>query len=197
MNRIRLTIITFVIICVILLCTACNSKNENSQTNTDDDFLEISDLATQYDFPSDNILKYKGIIIDKDFVIYIFGNNSDLVKTIQRYDDIRIWPERSTPGGTAAEKWKLLNKDVDWYLILYCDTAKMDLDKGFALSNFVGADGITCNYDLPEMITISIKHLDTPTLTIRDRLGDDKTQYYIDGNWSVVDIEPFVIPANN
>ena len=82
MKRIKIVLFAMIICCSMVLGTACE-KNRNSDIDeSHEEELVISDTATRYEFPSDNILQYKGMIIDKEFIIYVFGRNSELVRDL-------------------------------------------------------------------------------------------------------------------
>ena len=196
MNKIRLAIIFVMIIVFSVSNISCNSSKSEIPTNIEDVLAGITEDAIQYEFPCDNLLAYKGVILDKDCVIYVFEVGSEAVKTIQSYEDtIRIWPECRYPGGTAAENWVLLKDIVDWYLIIHFDTDDMDWGKGFSLSNFIEADGNTWINNVIR-IDFSIYGLENPLIMYR-RNGDEYSQFYKDGEWSEVDVQYMTVPESD
>lgn len=80
MKKLRYVICTMIICCSMLLGMACNKDRVADTEETNEEELVISETAVRYEFPTDNILQYKGVIIDKDFIIYVFGRNSELVR---------------------------------------------------------------------------------------------------------------------
>ena len=49
----------------MLFGMACNKDRAKDTEEAKEEELVISDTAVRYEFPSDNILQYKGVIIDK------------------------------------------------------------------------------------------------------------------------------------
>lgn len=64
---------------MIISGTSCDSSKEESKN----DELIISDSAVIYEFPSDNFIHYKGIIVDDDHIVYVFGRFSEFTKALK------------------------------------------------------------------------------------------------------------------
>ncbi|MBR6476300.1 MAG: hypothetical protein IKS98_12765 [Lachnospiraceae bacterium] len=197
MKRIKIVLFAMIICCSMLLGMACN-KNQTADTEeTKEEELVISDTAIRYEFPSDNILQYKGVIIDKDFIIYVFGRNSELVRDLlkKRDDNMRVCTEYyDSSKRKLADNWKVIQVTDGYYLVIYSDTQTMDFENGIGVSNMLTDDGSLeynmYNYDGTSYI---IRGIEEPGLRIFRPVEDitDQWQSYEDGEWSVVRVQYF------
>lgn len=184
MNKLKISIIAVIIVSIVIIGTSCDSSDEKEKDAT----LVISDSAMRYEFSSDNILRYKGIIVDKEFVIYVFGSSSEFVKALNNDNDMKVFSGYSNNSKRQyTTEWELLHKDSDsWYLVIYCDSNNYDFEAGLAISNFLEEDGETSDYNRTDMTTMTIRYLQNPKLLIRKLTNIEKRQSYEDGKWSSV-----------
>lgn len=136
----------------------------------------ISDSAIRYEFDSyNNLLRYKSVIVDKDFIIYVFEKYSDLVGIIQKYDDLKVWLEfYNNPLNIKFDaEWDFVEYGYDCFLIIYCDTASYDFDKGVGLSNSFKKDGQTYYSwtEKKDTIDVTISGIEYPLLVIHSDNG--------------------------
>ena len=197
MKRIKIVLFAMIICCSMVLGTACE-KNRNSDIDeSHEEELVISDTATRYEFPSDNILQYKGMIIDKEFIIYVFGQGSELARDLynKRYENMKVCTEWfDSSKSKVADNWKVMQVTDGYYLVIYCDTQTMDLEKGIAVSNYLTDEGKYDhdNYD-GNRTSYIIRGIEEPGLRIwrPAEVITDQWQSYKDGVWSVVDVQYF------
>ncbi len=168
---------------MIISGTSCDSSKEESQN----DELIISDSAVKYDFPSDNILKYKGIIVEDDHIVYVFGRFSEFTKTLKERDDMKIFTKYYDESNRKyTTEWKLVEDTDVSYLIIYCNPDNYDFDAGIMISNYLNEDGTTYDYSKATMTSILIQYLQNPRLLIRNLTENEKIQSFNDGKWSDV-----------
>ena len=183
MSKLRHAIISTIIIGIIILGTSCNTSAENKK----DDEIVISASATHYDFPLDNILKYKGIIIDEDFIIYVFGGRSELVEALNNTDDVKLWTEyNNISKRKTTDEWKLIQNIENWYLVIYCDPSNYDIEAGIVVSNCLEDDGYTIDFQKVKRTIMSIWDLEAPRLLIQELDEEDLFQYFENGTWSEI-----------
>ena len=197
MKKLRYVICTMIICCSMLFGMACNKDRAKDTEEAKEEELVISDTAVRYEFPSDNILQYKGVIIDKEFIIYVFGRSSELVRDLlkTRDENMRVCTEcYDSSKSKLADNWKVMPVTDGYYLVIYCDTQTMDFEKGIAVSNFLSDDGSYDhdNYDFNRTSYI-IRGIEEPGLRIWRPAEDitDQWQSYEDGEWSVVRVQYF------
>lgn len=172
-----------IMICISVLGFACASANEEVEDNK----LVISDDAVKYDFPSDNILKYKGIIVEDDHIVYVFGRFSEFTKALKERDDMKIFTKYYDESNRKyTTEWKLVEDTDVSYLIIYCNPDNYDFDAGFMISNYLNEDGTTYDYSKATMTSILIQYLQNPRLLIRNLTENEKIQSFNDGKWSDV-----------
>ena len=182
MNKIKLSIL-MIMICISVLGFACASANEEVEDNK----LVISDDAVKYDFPSDNILKYKGIIVEDDHIVYVFGRFSEFTKALKERDDMKIFTKYYDESNRKyTTEWKLVEDTDVSYLIIYCNPDNYDFDAGIMISNYLNEVGTTYDYSKATMTSILIQYLQNPRLLIRNLTENEKIQSFNDGKWSDV-----------
>lgn len=182
MNKIKLSIL-MIMICISVLGFACASANEEVEDNK----LVISDDAIKYEFPSDNFIKYKGILIEDDYIVYVFERFSEFTKALKEKDDMKIFTEYYDESKRKyTTEWKLVEDTDASYLIIYCNPDNYDFDAGIMISNYINEDGETFDSSKTTMIEYTISHLQNPRIVFRDLADKEKKQYYKDGKWSDV-----------
>ncbi|MBR4341342.1 MAG: hypothetical protein IKP88_01305 [Lachnospiraceae bacterium] len=183
MNKIKLSIIITICVCIIISGTSCDSSKEYFEN----DELIISDSAIKYEFPSDNLLKYKGIIVEKDYIVYVFDKFSEFTQAIKKNEDMKVFSEYFDESKRKyTTEWKLIEDLEGSYLVLFCDPSNYDFEAGIALSNYLKEDGETYIDDKFDITIITIRYLNNPYLVIRELADSEKRQFYEDGKWSDV-----------
>ena len=180
-----------IICCSMVLGTACE-KNRNSDIDeSHEEELVISDTATRYEFPSDNILQYKGVIIDKEFIIYVFGWGSDMARDLfnKRDEKMKVWLKKLDDSYRKdMADWKVVQNPEGYYLVIYCDPQTIDLEEGLAVSNFLQEEG---KWDFGVVDNIAY-YVTTRAGILRLKIWkpgfntDELWQSYIDGAWTEV-----------
>lgn len=189
MTKLKSTVISIIIVGIIIFGTSCNSSDENIKA----DEIVISASATHYDFPLDNILKYKGIIIDEDFIIYVFGGRSELVEALNNTDDVKLWTEyNNISKRKTTDEWKLIQNIENWYLVIYCDPSNYDLEAGIVVSDCLEDDGYTIDYHKTNKTIMKIWDLETPKLKIQKLDEEDLFQYFDNCTWSEVSRKGYI-----
>jgi hypothetical protein len=176
----------------MVLGTACE-KNRNSDIDeSHEEELVISDTATRYEFPSDNILQYKGVIIDKEFIIYVFGWGSSMARNLfnKRDEKMKVWLKKLDDSYRKdMTDWKVVQNPEGYYLVIYCDPQTIDLEKGLLLSNFLQEEG---NWDWAVGIYDGIAYYVTNSEIPKVKIWcpgysiSEQWQVYRDGAWSEV-----------
>ncbi|MBQ6026060.1 MAG: hypothetical protein IJL20_10670 [Lachnospiraceae bacterium] len=191
MKRIKIVLFAMIICCSMVLGTACE-KNRNSDIDeSHEEDLVISDTATRYEFPSDNILQYKGVIIDKEFIIYVFGWGSSMARDLfnKRDDKMKVWLKKLDDSyRKVMGDWKVVQNPEGYYLVIYCDPQTIDLEVGLAVSNFLQEEG---KWDFGVVDNIAY-YVTTRAGILRLEIWkpgfntDELWQSYIDGAWSEI-----------
>lgn len=190
MNKIKLSVIISICICIIISGTSCDSSKEESKN----DELIISDSAIKYEFPSDNFIKYKGILIEDDYIVYVFERFSEFTKALKEKDDMKIFTEYYDESKRKyTTEWKLVEDTDASYLIIYCNPDNYDFDAGIMISNYINEDGETFDSSKTTMIEYTISHLQNPRIVFRDLADKEKKQYYKDGKWSDVSEKSYTV----
>lgn len=183
MNKIKLSIIISICICIVISGTSCDSSKEELKN----DELIISESAVKYEFPSDNFIKYKGIIIEEDYIVYVFGRFSEFTKALKEKDDMKIFTEYYDESKRKyTTEWKIVEDTDSSYLIIYCNSENYDFNAGIMISNYINEDGENIDGSKSTMIEYSIMHLQNPRIIFRNLADKEKKQYYKDGKWSDV-----------
>ena len=192
MKRIKIVLFAMIICCSMVLGMACN-KDRAADTEETKEELVISDNAVRYDYPSENLLQYKGMIIDKEFIIYVFGWGSSMARDLfnKRDKKMKVWFKYSDDSDRKImDDWKVVQNPEGYYLVIYCDPQTIDLEKGLLLSNFLQEDG---NWDWSIGIFDGIAYYVTtssgaPKLKIwmPGYATDEQWQFYKDGAWTEV-----------
>ena len=144
MKKLRYVICTMIICCSMLLVMACNKDRTADTEETKEEELVISDTAVRYDYPSENLLQYKGVIIDKEFIIYVFGWGSSMARNLfnKRDDKMKVWLKKLDDSyRKVMGDWKVVQNPEGYYLVIYCDPQTIDLEEGLAVSNFLQEEG--------------------------------------------------------
>lgn len=191
MKRIKIVLFAMIIWCSMVLGTACE-KNRNSDIDeSHEEELVISDTATRYEFPSDNILQYKGMIIDKEFIIYVFGWGSSMARNLfnKRDEKMKVWLKKLDDSYRKdMADWKVVQNPEGYYLVIYCDPQTIDLEVGLAVSNFLQEEG---KWDFGVVDNIAY-YVTTRAGILRLKIWkpgfntDELWQSYIDGAWTEV-----------
>ncbi len=191
MKRIKIVLFAMIICCSMVLGTACE-KNRNSDIDeSHEEELVISDTATRYEFPSDNILQYKGMIIDKEFIIYVFGWGSSMARNLfnKRDDKMKVWLKKLDDSyRKVMGDWKVVQNPEGYYLVIYCDPQTIDLEEGLAVSNFLQEEG---KWDFGVVDNIAY-YVTTRAGILSLEIWkpgfntDELWQSYIDGAWTEV-----------
>ena len=191
MKRIKIVLFAMIICCSMVLGTACE-KNRNSDIDeSHEEELVISDTATRYEFPSDNILQYKGMIIDKEFIIYVFGWGSSMARNLfnKRDEKMKVWLKKLDDSYRKdMADWKVVQNPEGYYLVIYCDPQTIDLEVGLAVSNFLQEEG---KWDFGVVDNIAY-YVTTRAGILRLKIWkpgfntDELWQSYIDGAWTEV-----------
>lgn len=191
MKRIKIVLFAMIICCSMVLGTACE-KNRNSDIDeSHEEELVISDTATRYEFPSDNILQYKGMIIDKEFIIYVFGWGSSMARDLfnKRDEKMKVWFKKLDDSyRKAMDDWKVVQNPEGYYLVIYCDPQTIDLEEGLAVSNFLQEKG-EWDFGVVDNIAYYVTmRAEIPRLEIwKPGFNTDELwQSYIDGAWTEV-----------
>lgn len=144
MKKLRYVICTMIICCSMLLGMACNKDRTADTEETKEEELVISDTAVRYDYPSENLLQYKGVIIDKEFIIYVFGWGSSMARNLfnKRDEKMKVWLKKLDDSyRKVMDDWKVVQNPEGYYLVIYCDPQTIDLEEGLAVSNFLQEEG--------------------------------------------------------
>lgn len=175
----------------MVLGTACE-KNRNSDIDeSHEEELVISDTAVRYDYPSENLLQYKGVIIDKEFIIYVFGWGSSMARNLfnKRDDKMKVWLKKLDDSyRKVMGDWKVVQNPEGYYLVIYCDPQTIDLEKGLAVSNFLQEEG---KWDFGVVDNIAY-YVTTRAGILSLEIWkpgfntDELWQSYIDGAWTEV-----------
>lgn len=183
MKRSRVFIIIVIIIFTIMFDTSCDSLSEVQKY----DEVIVSDSAIRYSYPVENIFRYEGVIIDNDFIIYIFGKSSELAISLNKNENMKVWTEYYNDSKRKnTNDWRLIENSEDWYLVIYCDVKNYDLDAGIAISNCFESDGITVDYNIKNINNFYIRYLETPELRKQQPNQGiaESSQIYWYGKWS-------------
>ena len=179
LSKFKLMLLTNIIIYIVIF-NSCKCAYD-----VQSDIPNVSDSAVQYEFPSENILKYRKIIVDSDYIMYFFDAKSDIIKTIQTYDDLMLWTEYyNSSQRNLCNNWKLVQDQEVWILIIFCNTKDYDLEAGIALSNCLEDDGISLKYDYSDMTILTIRYIEEPLLRIEKISVERISQDYKNGSWS-------------
>lgn len=186
--RMKRKYLILVLIAICFAITGCDkSINKIKEHVVFSEQLDFSEDAVRYEFDSNNIFKYNGVIKDKGFVAYVFDYGSELVETLDKRKDMKVYPQFYSEESTSTENW-ILYKNLDArYLVIYCDSDSYDLEAGFAICNFLDENlewDFTNNYKL----RYSISGLENPGLHTYEEDYLERSQYYDDGKWSDVKI---------
>ncbi len=169
-----------IVLCIVLFCSACNIE-ENIDINKSN--LTISDSASRYEFDDNNILGYKGIIIDSGFICYIFNKSSEVTKNFLDNNNMKIWMK--THGYKwKSMNWKLVENELENMLIVYCDSKDYDMEQGSKFSNCYDEDGYSLDFNVKDMIIYEVKSVEKPYICINDVRNVEKYQYFDTGKWS-------------
>ena len=117
---------------------------------------------------------------------------------MQRYEGMKVWLEYyNNPLGYKFDaKWDFIEGRNDYFLIIYCNTALYDFDKGIGLSNIFKDDSVTF-YSWSERkstIEVTISGIEYPHLCIYKHNDPSRyTQRYTEENtWSEIDSYEFI-----
>lgn len=191
MKRIKIVLFAMIICCSMVLGMACNKDRVADTEETKEEELVISDNAVRYDYPSENLLQYKGMIIDKEFIIYVFGWGSSMARDLfnKRDDKMKVWLKTHDDSyRKAMDDWKVIQNPEGYYLVIYCDSQTIDLEKGLLLSNFLQEEG---KWDFGVVDNIAY-YITTRAEILRLEIWkpgfntDELWQSYIDGAWTEV-----------
>ena len=191
MKKLRYVICTMIICCSMLLGMACNKDRTADTEETKEEELVISDTAVRYDYPSENLLQYKGVIIDKEFIIYVFGWGSSMARNLfnKRDDKMKVWLKKLDDSyRKVMGDWKVVQNPEGYYLVIYCDPQTIDLEEGLAVSNFLQEEG---KWDFGVVDNIAY-YVTTRAGILRLEIWkpgfntDKLWQFYIDGAWTEV-----------
>lgn len=171
--------ITVTSLWIILIFTACTSQETSNSP-------VISENAVIYEFDSNNILEYKGVIIDNDFIIYKFGKNSELVKAVQKYDNMKTWMKTKEDQRLSIDDWELTENEQEMQWVIHCNPQEYDLESGPILSNCTLKDGHTLDFNIVDMMIITIRYTEKPWLSIDDVRNWEYVQSYSNEGWSEV-----------
>ncbi len=88
-------------------------------------------------------MEYKGILIDNDFIIYKFGKNSELVKAVNNYDNMKTWMKTKDKEDRriSIDEWELIENEQEIQLVIRCNPQDYDLEAGPFFSNCRKRDG--------------------------------------------------------
>ena len=191
MKKLRYVICAMIICCSMLLGMACNKDRTADTEETKEEELVISDTAVRYDYPSENLLQYKGVIIDKEFIIYVFGWGSSMARNLfnKRDDKMKVWLKKLDDSyRKVMGDWKVVQNPEGYYLVIYCNPQTIDLEEGLAVSNFLQEDG---NWDFGVVDNIAY-YVTTRAGILSLKIWkpgfntDELWQAYIDGAWTEV-----------
>lgn len=175
----------------MLLGMACNKDRTADTEETKEEELVISDTAVRYDYPSENLLQYKGVIIDKEFIIYVFGWGSSMARNLfnKRDDKMKVWLKKLDDSyRKVMGDWKVVQNPEGYYLVIYCDPQTIDLEEGLAVSNFLQEEG---KWDFGVVDNIAY-YVTTRAGILSLEIWkpgfntDELWQSYIDGAWTEV-----------
>ena len=191
MKKLRYVICAMIICCSMLLGMACNKDRTADTEETKEEELVISDTAVRYDYPSENLLQYKGVIIDKEFIIYVFGWGSSMARNLfnKRDDKMKVWLKKLDDSyRKVMGDWKVVQNPEGYYLVIYCDPQTIDLEEGLAVSNFLQEEG---KWDFGVVDNIAY-YVTTRAGILSLKIWkpgfntDELWQAYIDGAWTEV-----------
>ena len=179
--RIKQIFIIVTCLCIILAFTSCKPQETSNPPI-------ISENAVIYEFDSDNILEYKGIVIDNDFIIYKFGKNSELVKAVNNYDNMKTWMKTKDKEDRriSIDEWELIENEQEIQLVIHCNPQDYDLEAGPFFSNCRKRDGYELEFS-NDMIDFSVRKIEIPSLMISDIRNYERFQIYLDGKWSEIE----------
>ena len=172
-------IIFALFLCSLIVYTSCKSQETSKSPS-------VSESASIYEFDANNILEYKGVIIDSDFIIYIFGKNSELVKIVQKDDSMKAWLKTKENQRVTIDAWELIENDQEAQLLIRCNPQEYDLEAGPIFSNCLLKDGHTLDFNIIDMMIIKIRYIDKPWLSIDDVRNWEYIQSYSKAGWSEV-----------